>query len=140
MNLRALLFFAASPWTILAAEPNTPAPESAAETPGNFGSLVKFEIPTFEFVKLDQKPVVKFRVPPQYPSTLRRAEIEGEVLVDFVVTNEGKVVKAFAVQSSHRDFEAAALAAVSKWKFQPGTKGGRPVNTHMQVPIGFSLN
>lgn len=140
MNLRAWLFLAASSSTVLAAEPSAPAAESSAETPGNFDSLVKFEIPTFEFVKLDQKPVVKFRVPPQYPSTMRRAEIEGEVLVDFVVTSEGKVVKAFAVQSTHRDFEAAALVAVSKWKFQPGTKAGRPVNTHMQVPIGFSLN
>ena len=37
-------------------------------------------------------------------------------------------------------FEAAAVQAVSKWKFKPGRKGGRDVPTHMQVPIVFTLN
>jgi TonB family protein len=138
MKLRALIIFAASPWTFLAAAPSAPTP-SAEEAAANLAALAKFEIPTFEFVKLDQKPIMKYGAPAQYPSALRKAEIEGEVLVDFIVTSEGKVVKAFATQSSHRDFEAAAVAAVSKWKFQPGTKSGRPVNTHMQVPIAFSL-
>lgn len=37
-------------------------------------------------------------------------------------------------------FEAAAVEAVSQWKFAAGQKGGRKVNTHMQVPIVFTLN
>ena len=41
---------------------------------------------------------------------------------------------------SQREFESAAVQAVSKWKFKPGRKGGRAVNTHMQVPIVFTLN
>jgi RNA polymerase sigma factor (sigma-70 family) len=36
--------------------------------------------------------------------------------------------------------EDAAVAAVSQWKFAPGQKGGRPVGTHMQVPIVFALS
>lgn len=139
MNARALLLLAASPWTVFAAESNPPAADAGAESVPGVISTGKFEIPTFEIVKLDQKPVVKYRVAPQYPVEMRKAEIQGEVLVDFVVTGEGNVVKASAVRSSHRDFEAAAIAAVSKWKFSPGKKGGRPVNTHMQVPIGFTL-
>lgn len=140
MKLRAALFLACSPWIVLAAEPTETTSESALESPGSLVGLVKFEIPTFELVKLDQRPVRKFGAPPQYPSAMRQAQIEGEVVVDFVVNSEGKVTKAFALRSSHREFEAAAVAAVSRWKFSPGTKGGRPVNTHMQVPIGFSLN
>lgn len=140
MKLPVVLALAAFPWTILAAEPTAATSESATDASVNLMSQVKFEIPTFELVKLDQKPVIKFSSPPQYPSVMRQAQIEGEVLVDFVVNSEGKVMKPFAVRSSHREFEAAAVAAVSRWKFQPGTKGGRPVNTHMQVPIGFSLN
>jgi RNA polymerase sigma factor (sigma-70 family) len=35
---------------------------------------------------------------------------------------------------------AAAVEAVGNWKFEPGHKGGREVNTHMQAPIVFSLN
>jgi periplasmic protein TonB len=140
MIARTLLFLAVSPWTVLAAESNPPASEAAAEAPPALVIAAKFEIPVFEIVKLDQKPVVKFRAAPQYPAEMRKAEIEGEVLVDFVVTAEGNVVKASALRSSRREFEAAAVAAVSKWKFVPGKKSGRPVNTHMQVPIGFALN
>ena len=33
-----------------------------------------------------------------------------------------------------------AIQAVGKWTFRPGRKGGRAVNTRMQVPIVFSLN
>jgi periplasmic protein TonB len=43
------------------------------------------------------------------------------------------------VKSSQREFEAAAVQAVSQWKFTPGRKRGSNVNTHMQVPIVFSL-
>jgi protein TonB len=82
---------------------------------------------------------VKFRTAPEYPAALRQANIEGEVLVDFVVTSEGKVVSAFAARSTRREFEGAAISAVKKWKFQAGVKAGRVVNTHMQVPIAFAL-
>ena len=38
------------------------------------------------------------------------------------------------------EFGAAAVAAVSQWKFEPGTKGGRKVNTVQRVPIVFTVN
>jgi RNA polymerase sigma factor (sigma-70 family) len=34
---------------------------------------------------------------------------------------------------------AAAVEAVTQWKFDPGQKGGRVVNTRLQVPIMFTL-
>ena len=136
MKLRFLLLFAASPLSLFATDANPPVADAQA----SLASLAKFDMPTFEIVKLDQKPVVKSQAAPQYPLAMRKAQIEGEVLVDFVVTAEGNVVKASALRSSRWDFEAAAIAAVSKWKFAPGKKNGRPVNTHMQVPIVFTLN
>jgi protein TonB len=71
---------------------------------------------------------------------MRRAGISGEVVVDFLVDTNGDVQNAYAVRSSQREFEAAAVQAVSKWKFKPGRKGGRNVITHMQVPIVFTLS
>ena len=70
---------------------------------------------------------------------MRRAGITGDVLVEFIVDANGDVRNAFAVRSSQREFETAAVQAVSKWKFKPGRKGGRAVNTRMQQPITFSL-
>jgi protein TonB len=94
----------------------------------------------FDITKLDQTPVPRVQTRPQYPFEMRRAGIPGEVLVDFLVDTNGDVQNAYAVRSSQREFEAAAVQAVSKWKFKPGRKGGRDVVTHMQVPIVFTLN
>jgi periplasmic protein TonB len=94
----------------------------------------------FDISKLDQQPQPRFQARPQYPFEMRRAGIAGEVTVDFIVDSNGDVQNAYAVKSSQREFEAAAVTAVSKWKFKPGRKGGRNVNTHMQVPIVFTLN
>jgi periplasmic protein TonB len=94
----------------------------------------------FDISMLDQQPAAKFQARPQYPFEMRRAGIAGEVVVDFIVDTNGDVQNAFALRSSQREFEAAAVQAVSKWKFKPGRKGGRDVPTHMQVPIVFTLN
>jgi periplasmic protein TonB len=94
----------------------------------------------FDISKLDQQPVPRFQARPQYPFEMRRAGIAGEVVVDFLVDTNGDVQNAYAVRSSQREFEAAAVQAVSKWKFKPGRKSGRNVITHMQVPIVFTLN
>ena len=94
----------------------------------------------FDISMLDQTPVAKFQARPQYPFEMRRAGIAGEVVVDFIVDTNGDVQNAYALRSSQREFESAAVQAVSKWKFKPGRKSGRDVPTHMQVPIVFTLN
>ena len=103
--------------------------------PGGLGKGIEI----FDISKLDQVPVPRVRVQPQYPFEMRRAGITGDVLVEFIVDANGDVRNAFAVRSSQREFETAAVQAVSKWKFKPGRKGGRAVNTRMQQPITFSL-
>ena len=94
----------------------------------------------FDPSMLDQQPAPRFQAKPQYPFEMRRAGIAGEVVVDFIVDDKGDVQNAFALRSSQREFEAAAVQAVSKWKFKAGRKSGREVPTHMQVPIVFTLN
>lgn len=94
----------------------------------------------FDPSSLDQIPEARYQTPPQYPFEMKRQGVTGEVLVDFIVDSNGAVQNAYAIKSSQREFEQAAVQAVSKWKFRPGKKGGRYVNTHMQVPVVFSLN
>ncbi len=94
----------------------------------------------FDLSNLDQAPVVKFQAKPVYPFELKRARVAGEVMVGFIVNADGDVVEAYAIRSDVREFEGPAVAAVAKWKFKPGRKGNRAVNTKMQVPIGFSVS
>jgi protein TonB len=103
----------------------------------NFGKGMK---DLFDISNLDQVPQPRVQVQPQYPFEMRRAGISGEVLVAFIVGTTGDVVDAYAVKSTQREFEAPAVQAVLKWKFRPGRKSGRAVNTRMQVPIVFNLS
>ncbi len=93
----------------------------------------------FDLKNLDQAPTPRFQSKPIYPFEMRRAGIEGQVLVGFIVDSNGAVREAYPIRSTHREFESAAVQAVSKWRFRPGKKGGRSVNTRMQVPIVFSI-
>jgi protein TonB len=93
----------------------------------------------FDLKNLDQAPTPRFRSNPVYPFEMRRAGIEGEVVVGFIVDSSGNVREAYPMRSTHREFESAAVQAVSKWRFRPGKKGGRAVNTRMLVPIVFSI-
>ena len=89
---------------------------------------------------LDTLPRAVFQTRPRYPFELRRRGVEGEVVVDFLVDQEGNVQNAYAIRSTTEGFEAAAVEAVSGWRFEPGRKGDVAVITHMRVPIIFTLN
>jgi protein TonB len=98
-------------------------------------------IEVFDISTLDQRPVPRVQIQPQYPFEMRRAGIEGEVVVEFIVDTNGDVRNPFVVRSSQREFEAAAIQAVSKWKFRPGRRGGRAVNTsRVQQLFSFKIN
>jgi periplasmic protein TonB len=94
----------------------------------------------FELKDLDQKPTPITRINPTYPFEMKRAGQNGSVTLGFIVDSTGTVRDAYVVDSSHREFEAAAIQAIQKWKFRPGKKGGRAVNTRMQQPIVFNIS
>lgn len=79
-------------------------------------------------------------VQPIYPAALKLDNLEGKAQVEFVVDRTGRVVQARVVSASHPGFAESALAAIKNWRFRPGAKAGRPVNTLVQVPFEFRLN
>lgn len=87
---------------------------------------------------LDRTPRAVVQPSPGYPEELRREGVDGEVVVEFVVDTEGRVVKAEAVRWTRREFASQAVKAVLRWRFQPGTLGGRPVSFRIAVPIVFN--
>jgi len=94
----------------------------------------------FDISQLDQIPVATYRAIPTYPYELKRNGTEGTVTVGFICDTEGNVRDAYIVNSTNRGFDAPAVQAVSKWKFKPGKRGGKVVNTRMSVPIVFNLD
>jgi protein TonB len=76
---------------------------------------------------------------PVYPFEMRRARITGEVLVEFTVDIDGKVKDARAISSPHPELSKAAIEAMYRSEYRPGTKAGKPAAVRMRVPIKFDL-
>lgn len=101
-------------------------------------TIATMESDAFALAQVDRRPVPRVQVPPEYPEALQRAGVSGEVLVEFIVDPVGDVIAAYAVRPVHPELDAAAIAAVRQWKFQPGLRGGTAVNVRMRVPIEFN--
>lgn len=93
----------------------------------------------FDVANIDQPPVVRSHVPPDYPLEMRRNGTRGSVAVEFVVDKQGAVLAVQVISSSHAAFEAPAVAAVQRWRFRPGKMSGRTVNTRVRQLINFNL-
>jgi periplasmic protein TonB len=90
---------------------------------------------------VQQRPVPTFRIEPVYPYDLKREGIEGEVTLSFVVDTHGQARDIAVISSTHPGFEQAAIQALQKWRFRPGKKAGKTVNTgNVQQLIRFRLN
>ena len=88
---------------------------------------------------LDNTPRTRSQVGPTYPASERKAGITGEVLVEFIVDESGRVTNPRVIRSSSAAFETSTLRAVAKWRFEPGIKNGRAVRFRMMVPVSFNL-
>ena len=93
----------------------------------------------FDLSQLDQTPVVRIQQQPTYPFEMRRAGLMGEVNIGFIVDTSGNVRDPYVISATHLEFEVAALQAIKKWKFSPGRKNGRNVNTRMSEDIAFAI-
>lgn len=87
---------------------------------------------------LDRAPRAVAQQSPDYPRTLHNEGVGGSVMVEFVVDTTGRVISAEAVRWTHREFVDPAVRAVLRWKFEPGTVGGRKVRFRMAVPMEFN--
>jgi len=95
----------------------------------------------FEF-QVDSQAVLAPLMELKYPVAQRKAGVEGEVIVQFVVGTDGTPDMATfeVLKSNQAAFTEAAQAALATAKFKPAMKDGRPVKQVVQLPFVFSLN
>lgn len=68
------------------------------------------------------------RVAPIYPEQARQQGIEGSVLLEFDINEQGEPVNIKVAESEPRGvFDAAAIAAVEQWRYVPKLRYGKPV-------------
>lgn len=95
-------------------------------------------VPVYSVTKL---PEILGKPDPRYPPDLRAGGIEGDVVVELVVTAEGEVGAGTlrVLESSDRGFDEAALEAVGRLRFTPATQGSTPVAVRIRIPVRFRL-
>jgi TonB family protein len=143
-------------------EPEEETPEEMAEeapaldmaldlgdlTTGTGGGFL-MEIPKFSLKSqddplgsgdLDNPPTPVSKPPPVYPGSLLGKGVGGKVTITCTVDASGRVTAARVKQSSgHAELDRAAIDAVNRWKFKPGTKAGKPATSTCVVPFSFEV-
>jgi TonB family protein len=76
---------------------------------------------------------------PAYPQEMQDGRVQGVVIVEAVIAATGCVTDATVLRGPHTTLNAAALAAVSAWQYEPTLLDGRPVQVIMTVTVNFTL-
>lgn len=74
-----------------------------------------------------------------YPEMARKAGIEGQVVVQFIVTEDGQVEDPQVVRGIGGGADEEALRVVQEAEFEPGRQRGEPVRVQYSLPIVFKL-
>jgi TonB family protein len=82
-------------------------------------------------------PVATQKADPAYPLELMRRNIEGTVALFAVIHSDGRVSDVRVLRGVDDRLDGYAMAALSRWHFQPATKNGTPVALEAVVLIPF---
>jgi protein TonB len=101
-----------------------------ASAPGAFGAGTGVMMPT-----------LVTEVKPSYTAEAMRAKVQGAVLVEAIVRQDGGVGQVRILRSLDRTFglDEEALKAVRNWRFRPGRREGRNVAVIVEIELMFTL-
>lgn len=99
------------------------AVEEMAEFPGGMPGLMNFLSKTI-----------------RYPKEAFDANVQGRVIIKFVVNKDGSISDATVVKGVSKELDEEAIRVVTLMpKWTPGKAGGKAVSSYFTVPINFKL-
>lgn len=88
----------------------------------------------------DVKAPVKVNAPqPQYTEIARKARIQGVVIVQAIINKQGEVTDVKVLKGLPMGLDEAAVDAIRKWRFEPATLNGKPVDVYYNLTVNFTL-
>jgi protein TonB len=78
------------------------------------------------------------KVPPRYPPEAKDQRIQGVVVMQVIINEDGNVSNIQLV-SGHPVLAPAAIEAVKQWKYKPYKLNGAPVEIETQIEVNFTL-
>jgi TonB family protein len=76
---------------------------------------------------------------PQYTQEAKAAKLEGTVGITIVVGTDQRAHDIKIIKSLDPGLDASAINSIKTWRFQPGTKNGKPVPVRAQIDVNFRL-
>jgi len=84
-------------------------------------------------------PTLIFKMEPEFSEEARKARFEGTVVLTAEVDLNGRPVNVRVVRSVGLGLDEKAVAAVSQWRFKPGTRNGKPATMPATIEVNFRL-
>jgi len=78
-------------------------------------------------------------VDPIYPTLAKQTHLQGVVVIDAILDEQGSVVEAKIVSGPALLIQSA-LEAVKRWKYEPTYLHDQPVPVQLNVTVTFRLN
>jgi TonB family protein len=82
-------------------------------------------------------PVATQEVDPGYPIELMRQNVRGIVTLAAVIHDDGRVDEIHVLSGIDDRLDQYACAALARWRFVPGEKGGKPIALQAVIMIPF---
>jgi len=84
-------------------------------------------------------PKVIYQVDPEFSEEARRAKHYGTVILVVDVDAIGRAVNVRVARSLGLGLDEKAVEAVSRWRFRPGMRAGKPVTVSATIEVNFHL-
>ena len=105
--------------------PPPPPPPPAPRKPVRIGGQIK-------------EPAIIHRVQPEYPALAVASKMEGVVILEAIVDEEGRVESVRSLRTA-TIFDDPAIKAVRQWRYSPVLLNGRPEKFILTVVVSFNL-
>jgi protein TonB len=84
-------------------------------------------------------PTVLLKIEPEYSEEARKAKWQGTVVLSLIVDEKGMPEELKVVRALGLGLDQKAIEAVTKWRFKPGMKDGKPVAVQATIEVNFRL-
>jgi protein TonB len=136
------------PPTVVQSGPYTPGPLGSGSPDGVLDSFGPTPRPMMPAAPKPAAPPVRIshmsegdlirKTLPVYPPLARMARIQGQVVLQAVISKQG-VIENLKVVTGHPMLVPAAIDAVRQWRYRPYVLNNEPVEVETQITVNFSL-
>ncbi|ENM5933556.1 energy transducer TonB [Vibrio mimicus] len=114
---------------------NEPKPQQTAAKPTTASKGISSQP-----ILVDKPAFVSAPVQPRYPRVAQKLGIEGTVMYEIWLDEQGNQIQQYLITSSGTEvLDKSALEAIKQWKFSPRILDGVPVAHRVHIPVRFKL-